>query len=930
MNSRSKAFLWSLLALVLLAGPVIWQGRNLETQLNSEERTRTRHTLELHAAAVQRSLDRLDGKLAALEKFVLRETASSNVVDLDKFGALGAGLHASASWIRAFQIVSDGIITHVYPLHSNEAALGYNLLTDERPVVGGDVIRALETGRVTITGPLPLVQGGMGIILRKPLPKTNAGPARLVAIVFNIEPLLAASGIHSAVTDEVQLALRRENGDVFFGEPAVFAQQPIMHRLALPDGAWEIVAKPLGSRASGARNPVVIFYLTGSTIVFLICLLVFLLARRQAELAETVQARTRDLQEELVARKRAQEELRQNLSLLRAVTEGSSDAIFVKDREGRYQMINTAGARFFNQTPETIIGQKDEALVDLETARVFTASDQQAMASGEVQTFEDRARLKNDTVIYHAIKSPWRDERGNIIGVVGISRNITARKRAEEKLQRSEASLTNAQRIAKIGNWDLEIPSNQLYWSDQIYEIFGLTKSEFGANYQAFLARVHPDDRERVNLAQAAALAGTAPLDIEHRIVLPDGRIKHVHELADVIRDAAGRAVRLTGTVHDITTRKQALAALEASEREQRRLAQQLESERARLVAAQAVAKVGSWETDLLTGEVIWSQETYRIFGTDPEHFLPTHQAFLNSVHPDDREKVDQAFIHSLSQPFPCVIEHRIVLPNGEVKPAEERWQVFQDEQGKPIRAIGTCQDLSEHKRFEKQLRALSARLQSLREEERIRISREIHDELGQQLTALKMDLYWLEGRLEQISDVKLRAALEDKIMGASTAADETMATVQRIAAELRPAMLDNLGLISTLRHEAKQFESRAGIPVELQLPAGPVPLSNEIATTAYRIFQEVLTNVARHAQATQVQATLEVDDRRLRLRVSDNGVGVSPENLANPKSLGLLGMTERAAMLNGSVRITGVPGKGTCVELEIPIANSPATDKRS
>lgn len=528
----------------------------------------------------------------------------------------------------------------------------------------------------------------------------------------------------------------------------------------------------------------------------------FLLGRRQAELAETVQARTRDLQEELAARKRAQEELRQNLSLLRAVTEGSSDAIFVKDRKGCYQMINTAGARFVGRTPESILGQKDEDLVDAESARVFTASDQQVMASGEVQTFEERAHLKGRLIIYHAIKSPWRDEQGNIIGVVGISRDITAR--------------------------------------------------------------------------------------------------------------------------------IQALEALEASEREQRRLAQQLENERARLVAAQAVAKVGSWETDLVTGTVIWSQETYRIFGTDPDHFLPTHQGFLELVHPEDREKVEQAFINSLSQPIPCVIEHRIVLPTGEVKAVEERWQVFQDETGKPFRAIGTCQDVSEHKRFEKQLRALSARLQSLREEERIRISREIHDELGQQLTALKMDLYWLEGRLEQISDAKLRAALEDKIMGASTAADETMATVQRIAAELRPAMLDNLGLISTLRHEAKQFETRVGIPVQLQLPPGPVRLSNEIATTAYRIFQEVLTNVARHAQASQVQATLEVDDRRLRLLVSDNGVGVSPQNLANPKSLGLLGMTERAAMLNGRVRITGSPGDGTSVELEIPIANSAANDKQS
>jgi signal transduction histidine kinase len=224
---------------------------------------------------------------------------------------------------------------------------------------------------------------------------------------------------------------------------------------------------------------------------------------------------------------------------------------------------------------------------------------------------------------------------------------------------------------------------------------------------------------------------------------------------------------------------------------------------------------------------------------------------------------------------------------------------------------------------FSRQLQALSARLETSREEERVRISREIHDELGQKLTGLKMDLHWVETRLEQIPDDKLRAGLEDKIVAASAAADETMVTVQRIAAELRPAMLDNLGLVPALRFETSQFETRANIPVKLDLPAEPLDLPSAIATTVYRIYQEVLTNVARHSQATQVDVNLGINAENLLLQVQDNGVGVSSEDLLNPNSLGLLGMKERAAMVNGRVRVSGIPGNGTLVRLEISIENA-------
>jgi signal transduction histidine kinase len=216
-------------------------------------------------------------------------------------------------------------------------------------------------------------------------------------------------------------------------------------------------------------------------------------------------------------------------------------------------------------------------------------------------------------------------------------------------------------------------------------------------------------------------------------------------------------------------------------------------------------------------------------------------------------------------------------------------------------------------------LRALSARLESLREEERTRISREVHDELGQKLTGIKMDLHWLESRLEKIGDEKLRTQLEERIVAANATADEMIATVQRIATELRPDILDNLGLVSAVRHEAKEFESRTGILATVSLPDDSLHFPREISTTAYRIFQEMLTNVARHAQATEVRVSLQSSGGRLHLVVEDNGRGLSPDIPTRPNSLGLLGMKERAAMVGGNLTVEGSPGRGTTVRLEIP-----------
>lgn len=221
------------------------------------------------------------------------------------------------------------------------------------------------------------------------------------------------------------------------------------------------------------------------------------------------------------------------------------------------------------------------------------------------------------------------------------------------------------------------------------------------------------------------------------------------------------------------------------------------------------------------------------------------------------------------------------------------------------------------------QLRALAARLQSVREEERTYIAREIHDELGQACTAIKMDLAMIGHKL-----TKRQTPLRTKVQSAIQLVDNTILALRRIASELRPRTLDDLGLPAALEAQAQEFESRTGIPCSVTLSPEPLMLDNDRSTAIFRIFQESLTNVARHAHATRVEARLQREGDRLIFQVFDNGTGFDPELAKSGKSLGLVGMQERALLLNGDFTTEGVPGAGTTVTLTIPIPPSVGAGK--
>jgi signal transduction histidine kinase len=251
------------------------------------------------------------------------------------------------------------------------------------------------------------------------------------------------------------------------------------------------------------------------------------------------------------------------------------------------------------------------------------------------------------------------------------------------------------------------------------------------------------------------------------------------------------------------------------------------------------------------------------------------------------------------------------------------------DEVGKLARAFNTMieqvsqarqsleQKVIESGKMNEQLRNLTAHLQNIREEERIHIAREMHDELGQLLTAFKMDVSGLQKKLAATPDESLRQKLKDM----SKLIDDSVGFVRKIASELRPSVLDDFGLIPALQWHSEEFEKRFNIQVEFKSSTKELKTSSVIATGLFRMYQETLTNVARHADATKVSTQFQVSDQQVQLSVQDNGKGFDMRGHNQRQTLGLLGMKERAAMIGGKLEIISTPGRGTSVNIKVPLS---------
>ncbi|RZI43761.1 PAS domain S-box protein [Herbaspirillum sp. HC18] len=348
-----------------------------------------------------------------------------------------------------------------------------------------------------------------------------------------------------------------------------------------------------------------------------------------------------------------------------------------------------------------------------------------------------------------------------------------------------------------------------------------------------------------------------------------------------------------------------------------------LRASEASLAEAQHMARLGSWVLDPEAGTMTWSAETYRIFGMDRFSDMPRYDDFLRRIHGDDLERVRKGLERCLASGEEFDTEHRITQRDSAIRWVHTISRLGHGSTGKLLR--GAIMDVTERKqtvealkRSQELLRELTAHQDRVKEDERKRIAREIHDELGQTLLALRIDVSMLEARTGAT-----HPRLNEKVREALNHLDATVKTIRTIINNLRPAVLD-LGLNAAIEWQVAEFRRRTGIACDLHMGDQEIVVDDARATSLFRILQESLTNVIRHAKASHVAIDLYQENNRLVMRITDNGVGIGmyPNRRKSSNSFGLVGVEERIHALNGEFVITSAPGKGTMLTIYLPLDN--------
>jgi len=485
------------------------------------------------------------------------------------------------------------------------------------------------------------------------------------------------------------------------------------------------------------------------------------------------------------------------------------------------------------------------------------------------------------------------------------------RRRAEEALRDSQVRLTKAQEMAHLGSYEIPVDSaKKLHWSDEVFRILDREPGSDLLSPQEYRDDiVHPDDRIHVEESIRDAVAGDAPYNVEYRVRLPGGGVRWVHSVAEAVRNHEGKVIKFVGTLMDITERKVAELALRESE----------ERYRSVIETAGSIILVLAPDNRILE----WNREAESVYGWRRDEAIGRD---LEVCFPGDIQRVLKDHLGQVMAGKEIRGIETAICARGRVRVLCWNLDRLVDSQGQATGIIAVAQDITERKRVEEQLhktlnqvRTLSGRVEVVREEERARIARELHDELGVGLTCLKIDLSRLQSLIGDGSGPWKAPMMDEKIRSMMDFIDTQIVAVQRLVTELRPPVLDDLGLLAALEWQAQDFEHRTGVRCRFSATHPDLPLDSDRASMIFRICQEALTNVARHAHATEVDVSLEVREGTLLLQVKDNGQGVPEEKLFAPQSLGLLGMRERADLFGGHVSIIGQGNRGTTVTMVLP-----------
>jgi PAS domain S-box-containing protein len=603
--------------------------------------------------------------------------------------------------------------------------------------------------------------------------------------------------------------------------------------------------------------------------------------------------------------KAEEDELRQQQEMLQTIFDHIPVMINSTSEDGRLQLVNRAWERILGWSIEEILTHNLDIFAEMypdshEHQRVLNFI---AAATGEWADFKTKARDAR------LLDTSWANIRLSNGTRIGIGQDITERKRAEVE-RAFLAAIVESSGDAISGT---RLDGTIMSWNSGAEHLYGYTAAEVIG--QSISILVPADRAHEVAQIFEHIKRGESIRQYETQRVRKDGRSVEVALTISPINDSAGATIGVSAIARDISARKRTEAELKKHETQ--------------LLNAQRLAQLGSWERDLATGAISWSEELYHMLGVDPST-SPNYTSALLIVHPDDRAAVEARSIQILLDHRSYTHDFRIIRPDGSICTMQSCVEVLTDHDGRVVRLFGTMQDITERKQAEaervqlfeqvrasrEQLLHLSRQLLQAQEAERRHIARELHDEIGQTLTSISLMLTSIQPLPTD--------SIQTRLAQAQTLVRNLMDQVRNLALNLRPAVLDDFGLVPALVWLFERYTTQTTIDVRFEHRGlEEQRFAPDVETAAYRIVQEALTNVARHAGVSEVTVRLWTDADTLMLVIADAGRGFDPQLARAHPSTGLAGMHERAVLLGGEVTIESAPQAGAQVIASLPLNGS-------
>ncbi len=550
-----------------------------------------------------------------------------------------------------------------------------------------------------------------------------------------------------------------------------------------------------------------------------------------------------------------------------------------------------------------------------------------ALEDPDVSYSYDHRIVRPDGTIrwIHAKATTLRDAAGLAIRMVGVNLDITERKRVEEALRESEERFAKAFRTSPHPIGVTEVATGCcVEVNDACLQLFGFCREEVIGRTTLMLG-IWPNPEDRNRLIERLK-AGEPVRNLELTFKTKSGDLRHILVSSDLVELSGTLCLITVG--NDITARKRAEDMLrELNETLEQRVVERtvaLRESEERLRLSQQAGHIGTFEWNVQTGVNMWSPELEALHGLALGEFTQTYEAWQQLVHPDDRAATIRLGEQAFRTGKPTEGEWRVVWPDGSLHWLAGRWQVIKNETGTPLRVIGVNVEITERKRAEDTLRRQQTRLEDLtakllmaQESERRQIASELHDDFTQRLAALTIDIQGLSSPSSE-SD----ASVGSRLKQAGEMAKQLTTDLQRLAHQLHPSILEHVGLEAAVQEHVEEFETRTGLKTKVQVRRLPTAVPLDRATCLYRVLQESLQNVRKHANANSIVVRLLGSKLGVGLCVHDDGRGFDQDHQTSNgrKGLGLISMEERVGALQGTFQVKTKPGDGTEVHAWVPL----------